>query len=468
MQRNEKVIWLEQNNIPLYRDDFNPNIDIQKLLTNESLPNESEEVLFKVAGRIMLKRVIGSIVFITIQQEGSRIQCMMKAKALNTHYWQLINKGCDIGDVIGVEGYLGFSHSHELTLKLKQLFLLAKSLEVWPDKYHGLKSTEEIYRKRYLSLCTDLDIFHVFQLRFKAIAEIRKFYTNHNFLEVETPILHSVASGAAAKPFVTHHNSLNMKLYLRVAPELYLKRLQIGGLGKIFEINRNFRNEGLSTRHNPEFTMLESYEAYSNFQKSMDFVENLIEHLLKTLNIPERNILHKTFKRVRLLDVTAEFLNLSSEDINSWQRLAQIAQSYNLQDVPQDLGNLQTLIFDEIVSTQLREPTFVTHYPRITSPLALSNKDDKNLVDRAELFVNGIEIANMYSELNDPEEQLERFDEQEAMMQDYEYIEALRYGMPPCAGIGIGIDRLIMLLSDVKSIREVILFPQMRLIKNSE
>jgi lysyl-tRNA synthetase class 2 len=452
---NNKTAWLAANNIPLYVNNFRTNIAIQELPTaEESLPATS----FSLAGRIMLKRSFGKTMFFTLKQDGAQIQLMLKITNLSEPSWQLANRGLDIGDVIGVKGKLTLSHAGELTLVVEEVQLLSKSLNQWPEKYHGLKSKDDIYRKRYVVLNHSRDIYQTFQTRFKIIAYIRRFMETKGFLEVETPILQGVASGAAAQPFVTHHKALDRDLFLRISPELHLKLLQVGGMSKIFELNRSFRNEGISVRHNPEFTMMECYEAYKDYRDAMSFTEDLIHYLVEVLEL-ESHILGQKFERISLLDITARHLKLSNTELACLASLSKIGREYELKDLPTDLGSLQTILFDELVSPKITAPTFVHSYPSITSPLALAVD---GIAERAELFVNGMELANLYSELSDPQEQELRFKQQSEMGIDMDYVEALKYGLPPCAGIGIGVDRLVMLLTDSSCIRDVILFPTLQ------
>lgn len=453
---HNKTAWLTANHIPLYANNFKPNMAIKELpTTKESLPTTT----FRIAGRIMLKRSFGRTMFFTLKQDGAQIQLLVKSMSLTEEHWQLASKGLDMGDIIGVSGQLTLSHAGELTLAVAEVQLLSKSLHQWPEKYHGLKSKEDIYRKRYLVLNHNQAIYDTFQTRFKILAAIRKFMESKGFLEVETPILQGVASGAAAKPFVTHHNALDRDLFLRISPELPLKLLQVGGLSKIFELNRSFRNEGLSVRHNPEFTMLECYEAYKDYHDAMSFTEELIHTLVKGLEL-ENHILGQPFAKVSLLELTARELKLSNAELYCAETLQQLGQAQGLQELPTEVGSLQTLLFEELVAPHLTMPTFVHSYPSISSPLALAVD---GLAERAELFVNGMELANLYSELSNPQEQERRFKQQTDMGIDMDYVEALKYGLPPCAGIGIGIDRLVMLLTGSASIRDVLLFPTLQL-----
>ena len=357
--------------------------------------------------------------------------------------------------------------------------MLTKSLRPLPEKYSGLVDTEQRYRKRYLDLITNPESLEVFKKRSLIISLIREYFVLNEYQEVETPMMHSILGGAAAKPFTTHHNALDMDLYLRIAPELYLKRLVVGGMEKVFEINRNFRNEGLSTKHNPEFTMLEYYSAYADFNDQMSFIEDLFKTIsLKALGtsvLEEEGTsfdFSKPFKKITLKDSVAEKLSVKSEILDERDFLIETARKFKIEDFETlSDGKILFELFEEIVESELIEPTFVIGYPKDVSPLSRSSDKDPSLVDRFELFIGGKEIANGFSELNDPDDQAMRFKEQveqkskgddEAMEYDSDYIEALEYGLPPCAGVGIGIDRLIMLFTGAKSIRDVLLFPQMK------
>ena len=388
-------------------------------------------------------------------------------------------KTWDLGDIVGVKGKLFLTKTGELTVNAESIEMLTKSLRPLPEKYSGLVDTEQRYRKRYLDLITNPESLEVFKKRSLIISLIREYFVLNEYQEVETPMMHSILGGAAAKPFTTHHNALDMDLYLRIAPELYLKRLVVGGMEKVFEINRNFRNEGLSTKHNPEFTMLEYYSAYADFNDQMSFIEDLFKTIsLKALGtsvLEEEGTsfdFSKPFKKITLKDSVAEKLSVKSEILDERDFLIETARKFKIEDFETlSDGKILFELFEEIVESELIEPTFVIGYPKDVSPLSRSSDKDPSLVDRFELFIGGKEIANGFSELNDPDDQAMRFKEQveqkskgddEAMEYDSDYIEALEYGLPPCAGVGIGIDRLIMLFTGAKSIRDVLLFPQMK------
>ncbi len=435
-----------------------------------------EKVQVQVAGRVMLNR--GA--FIVIQDMSGRIQLYVARKELDEDTLALI-KSLDLGDIVGVSGYVGRSGKGDLYVHIESLELLTKSLRPMPNKFHGLADIEARYRSRHLDLMTNEASRNTFIIRSQVISGIRKFMLGERFMEVETPMMHPIPGGAVARPFITHHNALDMPLYLRIAPELYLKRLVVGGFEKVFEINRSFRNEGVSTRHNPEFTMIEFYQAYADYHDLMDLTERLFNELandiLGTTEITyqgEAISLKAPFARLSMVDAIAKYAeNFDMSQVNNRDYLADYAQNVLKQQVKDvfGVGKLQTIIFEETAEHQLRQPTFITEYPAETSPLARRSDDNPEITDRFELFVGGRELANGFSELNDPADQAERFHGQvaekdagddEAMHFDEDYIEALSYGLPPTAGEGIGIDRLVMLFTDSASIRDVILFPHMR------
>ena len=433
-------------------------------LSKDDLENTSISV--KVAGRIMLRRLMGKASFTTIQDMSAQIQLYLREDTLS-NYDDF--KTWDIGDIIGVEGELFKTNTGELSIKVTEAILLTKSLKPLPEKHQGLVDVEQRYRKRYLDLLVNEEAREVFLARSKIISETRNYFDSSGFIEVETPMMHPIPGGAAAKPFVTHHNALGMDLYLRIAPELYLKRLVVGGFEKVYEINRNFRNEGLSTKHNPEFTMLEFYTAYEDYEFQMDFVEALIKHLS---NLEQSKRSFKKFKRVSFDEALTKNTSLNKKDLDDIDSLRKFAKSLKIENFKTfSIGKLKAEIFESEVEDKLSEPTFIYKYPLEISPLSRKSEGDEGYVDRFELFIDGKEIANGFSELNDPDDQKRRFEKQvelkdkgdnEAMYLDDDYIEALEYGMPPTAGEGIGIDRLIMILTDSPSIREVLLFPLMR------
>lgn len=430
----------------------------------------------KVAGRLMLDR--GS--FLVIQDMTGNIQLYVNRKVLSPEVLAAV-KQFDLGDIIAAEGLLARSGKGDLYIDLQNVELLTKSLRPLPDKFHGLSDTETKYRKRYLDLIVNQETRKTFEIRARVVAGIRQYLNNERFMEVETPMMHVIPGGAAARPFATHHNALDMPLFLRIAPELYLKRLVVGGFDRVFEINRNFRNEGVSTRHNPEFTMIEFYQAYADYKDLMQLTENMLEKLaldiLGSTDVPYQGEVFSfkgPYKKISMVDAILENNpELTRDQVNDREFLADYVQNVVKEKVKPNfgLGKLQTIVFEETVETKLRQPTFITEYPAETSPLARRNDDNPHITDRFEFFIGGRELANGFSELNDPIDQAERFQAQvaekdagddEAMHYDADFVEALEYGLPPTAGEGIGIDRLVMLFADAPSIRDVILFPHMR------
>ena len=445
--------------------------------TNEEL--EPAGIRAAVAGRMMLKRVMGKASFATVQDMSGRIQLYITRDALGEAAYEAF-KHWDLGDILGAEGALFRTKTGELSIKVTRLRLLAKSLRPLPEKFHGLSDQEQKYRQRYLDLITSEDTRRVFAMRSRAIQAIRDFFVARGYLEVETPMMQPLPGGAAARPFVTHHNALDLQLYLRIAPELYLKRLVVGGFEKVFEINRNFRNEGISTRHNPEFTMLEFYEAYRDYNYLMDLTEALLREVAtKTVGSSvlayqgETIDLGRPFDRLTMAQAISRYNpRYPLDELSKPEYLRVALAPFDVEVFPTDgVGLLQLKLFEQTTEAKLVQPTFIVAHPTDVSPLARRNDADPSVTDRFELFITGREIANGFSELNDPEDQAERFRQQaqakaagdeEAMFYDADYVRALEYGLPPTAGEGVGIDRLVMLLTDSPSIRDVILFPQMR------
>jgi lysyl-tRNA synthetase class 2 len=445
--------------------------------TNDEL--ESEPPLVTVAGRLMLKRVMGKASFATLQDMSGRIQVYVQTDAVGAEVHDAF-KHWDLGDTLGVEGTLFRTRTGELTVKAQSIRLLAKSLRPLPEKFHGLTDQEQKYRQRYIDLITNPDSREVFVQRSRIIQAMREFLLARRFLEVETPMMHPIPGGAAARPFVTHHNALDMQLFLRIAPELYLKRLVVGGFEQVFEINRNFRNEGISTRHNPEFTMLEFYVAFQDYRFLMTFTEEMLRTVAQqvlgtTKFMYQGRELDFSIPFDRLTPVRAirkYHPDLTEADLHNRDFLVRKLQSMSIEMREGDgVGALQLTLFENLVEQFLFEPTFIIDYPTEVSPLARTSDRHPETTERFELYIAGREIANGFSELNDPEDQDARFREQvrqkeagdhEAMHYDADYIRALEYGLPPTAGEGIGIDRLVMLLTDSPSIRDVILFPQLR------
>lgn len=442
-----------------------------------SIPEEALPII-QTAGRLMTQRDFGKSIFFHIQDGTGRLQGYIKKELIGGESFGLFKK-IDVGDFLGLEGSLFKTKTGELTLLIKKFTLLAKSLRPLPEKFHGLIDVEQRYRQRYLDLLVNGKVREIFQLRSRLISLIRGFMTERGFLEVETPMMQPIAGGATAKPFETFHNALNLPLFLRIAPELYLKRLVIGGMDKVFEINRNFRNEGISIQHNPEFTMMEFYQAYATYQDLMIFTEELFSALALeikgklTFSYQGESVdLTPPWRRISFLESLVEIGHIEPRILDDPGEAIRLARSLGADLKPTDgQGKALTKIFEQLIEPQLRQPTFVTGYPIEVSPLAKRSKEDPDLTDRFELFINGREIANGFTELNDPSDQKERFlnqmkakeaGDEEAQAIDWDYILALEYGLPPTAGEGIGIDRLVMLFADSPSIREVILFPQLK------
>ena len=482
-QRREKLGQIRQQGVA-FPNDFRRNVVAGELHAHygemDGAELETRNVRAKVAGRLMSRRVMGKASFAHLQDMSGRIQLFVQRDQLGVDDYAWFKKELDIGDIVGVSGQLFRTKTGELSIKVDQLRLLTKSLRPLPEKWHGLSDTESRYRQRYLDLIMNEASRETFRVRTQLVQGIRDYLNQRAFLEVETPMMQAIPGGAVARPFVTHHNALDMQLFLRIAPELYLKRLVVGGFERVYEINRNFRNEGLSTRHNPEFTMLELYQAYADYQDLMDLTEALIrdlaERVLGSTQLHyqgETYDLGQPFARMTVRESILQFNpELTAADLDSLERARIVAErlDIHLKD-SYGLGKVQIEIFEKTVENRLMQPTFITAYPTEVSPLARQNDGDPFVTDRFEFFVGGREIANGFSELNDPEDQAERFRKQvadkeagdlEAMHFDADYICALEHGMPPTAGEGIGIDRLVMLFTDSPSIRDVLLFPHMR------
>jgi lysyl-tRNA synthetase class 2 len=487
-QRRANLEAITRLGFAAYPHKFDTTHTVTELVDSHSAASaadlEKAPIRTVTAGRIVSIRSFGKASFLVLSDGRSRIQIYVRQDALSERDYQL-SKLLDVGDQIGVAGHLFRTKTNELSIWASQLNFLAKCFLPLPEKWHGLQDVEIRYRQRYLDLIVNPDVRRVFEIRSRTINAIRDFLGRHGFLEVETPMMQPIAGGALARPFVTHHNALDMKLYMRIAPELYLKRLTVGGIERVFEINRNFRNEGISTQHNPEFTMLEFYWAYVDYQRLMAFTEDLLttvaQQVIGTTRFPfgEHTItLEAPFKRLSLrhaaADAAAKTLGVpvSVDDLRRLDRAAAIARQLGV-EVPQGAGagKVASAIFEAMWEKDLVQPTFVYDFPTEVSPLSKQRADDPDTVERFELYIGGFEVANAFSELNDPVEQRRRFEaqlasraagDQEAHAMDEDYVRALEYGMPPAGGEGIGIDRLVMLLSNSPSIRDVILFPLMR------
>ena len=480
--RREKNDALKAEGIELYPNDVRVTATTDEILKrfsdwdNEALMEAEER--FEVAGRLMAMRSFGKAAFINIQDRQGRIQVYIKKNSVGEDAFSLFRK-LDIGDIVLTAGRVFKTKTGELTIEAVEIRLLSKSVRPLPEKWHGLTDVETRYRQRHLDLIVNPGIKELFQKRSLIIQLIRHFMQERDFLEVETPMMHPMAGGAMAKPFKTHHNALGMDLYLRIAPELYLKRLVVGGMERVFEINRSFRNEGISTLHNPEFTMMEFYLAYATYQDLMIFTEELLTHISEKI-VGSSKILYQNteidltppWSRLSVKESIIKYSDVAPDVLEDREKAVAYAKSLNLAvDDDELLGKIIMALFEEMVEDKLIQPTFITSYPIEVSPLSRKTADDEQFTDRFELYINGREIANAFSELNDPEDQRERFimqlreresGDQEAHEMDEDYIRALEYGMPPTAGEGIGIDRLVMLLTDSPSIRDVILFPQLR------
>lgn len=446
--------------------------------SKEELAEKEEESVTVIAGRLMTKRGKGKAGFAHIQDINGQIQIYVRKDQVGEAAFE-IWKQADLGDIVGVKGVMFKTNTGELSVKAQEFTLLTKALRPLPDKYHGLKDVEERYRKRYLDLITSEDSKDTFIKRSRIIQEMRNYLNQRGFLEVETPMMHTIAGGAQARPFVTHHNALDMELFMRIAIELHLKRLIVGGLEKVYEIGRVFRNEGISTRHNPEFTMIELYEAYADFHDIMDLTEEMIAHIAEHVNGTtvveyggEQIDLTPRWKRVHIVDAIEEQTGVDFYEVKSNEEAHQLAKEHGIevQDTMK-YGHILNEFFEQKVEETLVQPTFVYGHPIEISPLAKQNPDDPRFTDRFELFIVGREHANAFTELNDPIDQRQRFESQvaekeagndEAHEMDEDFLESLEYGMPPTGGLGIGIDRLVMLLTDSASIRDVLLFPYMR------
>ncbi|MCG8688955.1 MAG: lysine--tRNA ligase [Desulfobacterales bacterium] len=479
--RKEKIEELKEEGVNLYPNDFKPDYTVPQIKTiieNEENTLGDEGRVFNLAGRMMAINKMGKSSFVRFQDSGDQMQVYIQKNKVGDDTYALFKK-LDIGDFVGVTGPLFKTRTGEWTILANEFRLLSKAVRPLPEKFHGIKDPEKRYRQRYLDLIMNEKARQIFTKRSAIVAAMRRFLEGEGFMEVETPMMQPLAGGAEASPFKTWHNALGMELFLRIAPELYLKRLVVGGFEKVFEINRNFRNEGVSTRHNPEFTMVEFYQAYATYEDLMNLTEIMFEYIAQKVTGDTRieyqdNEINfsKGWKRISMIDSLSEIGGIDPSVINDTQALLAHAEKANIHITKKDRhGKVLTKLFDALVEPKLIQPTFITGYPVEVSPLSRKNDTDPELTDRFELFIAGREIANGFSEINDPEDQHNRFlmqvrqrDEgnDEAHIMDSDYVETLEYGMPPTAGQGIGIDRLVMLLTNSPSIREVILFPHMK------
>ena len=480
--RREKLAKLRAAGASVYPNDFKPDRSLMQAIalavdvSDEELHAAPREVA--VAGRIMALRRMGKAAFFQLQDRRAKLQVYVRKDRLGDEAFALFQT-LDLGDIVGVRGHLFRTKTKELTVEAVELRLLTKCLRPLPEKWHGLADVEARYRQRYLDLMVNPEVREVFEKRSRIVRRLRRFFEERDFLEVETPMMQPIPGGAAAKPFITHHNSLDMELYLRVAPELFLKRLLVGGFERVFELNRSFRNEGISVRHNPEFTMVEFYQAYATFEDLIQLTEELFVTLAKevagSLQLPYgEHVIDLTppWRRLTIGEAIILHGGAAQSDIASIAGLQEFAKKQHLKvDLNAPYGKLLVEIFEEVAEAKLLQPTFMTGYPLEVSPLARKNDQNPALVDRFELYIGGRELANAFSELNDPADQRQRFLEQmtaraagdeEANPIDDDYVRALEYGMPPAAGQGIGIDRLVMLLTNSPSIRDVIFFPLLR------
>ncbi len=483
LQRRKKLAELRESGVNPYPNRFHPSHPIGELVERYGpLPGEAfegeREKEFTLAGRLMGKRLQGKIVFLDLRDGTGKIQVFCRANDLSAQAFWLAQKG-DLGDFLGIRGGIFKTRTGELSIWAREITLLSKALRPLPEKWHGLRDVETRYRHRYLDLIANPGVRRLFELRSRIIRELRGFLDNKGFLEVETPMMQPLAGGAVARPFKTYHNVLDMELYLRIAPELFLKRLVVGGLERVYEINRSFRNEGISTQHNPEFTMLEFYMAYADYRDLMELTEEMFrwvaERCLGTLKLSYQGQaldLTPSWRRYTFKDSLLAVGEVPRATLDDEASALAFARNLGLElggGAPH--GVILGELFEHLVEPKLIEPTFITDYPKILSPLAKASEEDPELVERFELIICGRELVNAYTELNDPLDQRERFLMQAAMreagdeaahMMDWDYIRALEYGMPPTGGEGLGVDRLVMLLADVPSIRDVILFPHLR------
>lgn len=472
--RRAKVSAMQQDNIPQWTSAYPVTATARECQTGF---DETKEQGFSLAGRLVAIRLHGKTAFAHLQDRTGKLQLYIRKDVVGDEIFDRFTQYIDVGDIVWTDGTLFRTKMGEITLKVEKLVLLSKCLHPLPEKFHGLADIETIYRQRYLDLITNPESRQRFVKRVEIIKAMRNFFEAHDFMEVETPMLHPIPGGAAARPFVTHHNALDSDFYLRVAPELYLKRLVVGGFERVFEINRNFRNEGISTKHNPEFTMVEWYMAHQNYEYMMGFVQELLQSVVQTvcgmLEVPYGDTtinFSAPFKKLRVRDAVLEHTDCIESDLQP-DTIDSTLTKYGIECKGTSVGSKIYALFEELVENKLIQPTFITHFPIEVSPLSKRDEDDPMVAARFELFIAGMEIANGFNELNDPFDQAERFKQQaqarqagdvEAHYYDDEYITALEYGMPPTVGVGIGIDRLTMLLTNTTSIKDVILFPTLK------
>lgn len=476
MEQWKKVDELKELGVNPFGHKFDKKYMVGDILTH----TPEENLKYKTAGRIMAYRGKGKAVFVHIEDRSGRIQVYLRQDALGEQVFEVVKK-IGVGDIIGVEGEIFITKTGELTLRASSLELLSKNLRALPEKFHGLTDVETRYRKRYVDLIMNKDVRDTFIKRTQIISGIREILDNKGFLEVETPLMHPILGGAAARPFITHHNTLDMDLYMRIAPELYLKRLIVGGLERVYELGRNFRNEGMDTRHNPEFTMIEMYQAYADYTDMMDLAEEIITTLAKkvlgttTVEYNGKTLVLENFKRVHMVDLIKEITGVDfwNKDM-TFEEAKALAKEHHVEVAPHmnTVGHVVNQFFEEKCEETIVQPTFVYGHPVEISPLSKRNEEDPRFTDRFELFIDAREYANAFSELQDPADQRGRFEDQVEEAErgndeatpviDDDFVEALEYGLPPTGGMGIGVDRLIMLLTQSESIRDVLLFPQMK------
>ena len=476
MEQWKKVDELKELGVNPFGHKFDKKYMVGDILTH----TPEENLKYKTAGRIMAYRGKGKAVFVHIEDRSGRIQVYLRQDALGEQVFEIVKK-IGVGDIIGVEGEIFITKTGELTLRASSLELLSKNLRALPEKFHGLTDVETRYRKRYVDLIMNKDVRDTFIKRTQIISGIREILDNKGFLEVETPLMHPILGGAAARPFITHHNTLDMDLYMRIAPELYLKRLIVGGLERVYELGRNFRNEGMDTRHNPEFTMIEMYQAYADYTDMMDLAEEIITTLAKkvlgttTVEYNGKTLVLENFKRVHMVDLIKEITGVDfwNKDM-TFEEAKALAKEHHVEVAPHmnTVGHVVNQFFEEKCEETIVQPTFVYGHPVEISPLSKRNEEDPRFTDRFELFIDAREYANAFSELQDPADQRGRFEDQVEEAErgndeatpviDDDFVEALEYGLPPTGGMGIGVDRLIMLLTQSESIRDVLLFPQMK------